>query len=31
MIYKVVEDGINVLAIVHCRRNLTGDLLDKEE
>lgn len=31
MIYKVVEDGINILAIVHWRRNLTGDMLNKEE
>ncbi len=31
MIYRIVEDGINVLAIVHCRRNLTSEILDKEE
>ncbi|MDQ2088267.1 type II toxin-antitoxin system RelE/ParE family toxin [Herbivorax sp. ANBcel31] len=31
MIYKVVEDGINVLAIVHCRQNLKSEMLDNEK
>lgn len=30
MIYRVVEDGVNILAIVHCKRALTGEMLEEK-
>jgi toxin ParE1/3/4 len=30
MIYRVVEDGVNILAIVHCKRTLTGEMLEEK-
>jgi toxin ParE1/3/4 len=28
VIYRIVEDDINILAIVHCKRNLTNDMIE---
>jgi toxin ParE1/3/4 len=30
MIYRVVEDGVNILAIVHCKRSLTNEMLEEK-
>jgi len=30
MIYHVVEDGVNILAIVHCKRTLTDEMLGEK-
>ena len=30
MIYRIVEDDVNVLAIVHCKRALTSDMLEEK-
>ena len=27
LIYRIVEDGVNIVALVHCRQNLTSDML----
>jgi toxin ParE1/3/4 len=27
LIYRIVEDGVNVIAIAHCKQNLTNDML----
>ncbi len=28
MIYRIVDDGINILAIVHCKRQLSDNILE---
>lgn len=28
MIYRIVDDGINILTIVHCKRQLSDNMLD---
>jgi len=30
MIYRVVEDGVNILAIIHSKRALTGEMLEEK-
>lgn len=29
MIYRVAEDGVNILAIVHCKSELTDGMLEE--
>ena len=30
MIYRIVEDGVNILAIIHSKRTLTGEMLEEK-
>lgn len=30
MIYRIIDDGVNILAIVHCKRSLSSEMLEEK-